>query len=563
MILLEKCGVSRLKKVLTVIAACLAMYSPALGDVDAVSKLKDDTVSYFRPLLGSVVSVEDRNVTISLGEKDFVKPGMRLKIMEEGAPFIHPVTGEVLGKVEMPVGLVEIAEVMPNSSKAVLIDGKAGEGDRARISEIKIKMLFCQDMNIDWYLADEYYRKLKDSGRVEMIDTALETGDEQKVLEEAKRLGAEVALILTAGEAEKGVVLRERLFWVSDGSKFADREAVVDTDYSRELKFGEEYFTPALNEAAVNFDLRFDAKLIAAADVEGGGKERIVLSSERDIRIYEPGVDLKLIGQIKGSPSDNFVRLDALDLNRNGKSEIFVTSINDGSVVSYIYEFDGSVFKRIWEAEYFLRRLDGGVIAQAYSDVGGYTGPIFHLVWNGEYSLEGKVTVPSGVNIYDFATIKDTGGEDFLLTYDDQGFLNLYDDKGIRLWRSASDMGGFLTNFKKRSGIVFLNSGEWSVKDRIISLQNEALVVERIPVARMVSGIGYKSSRIRNYWWNGFSMEEGVVIDDIGGKVLDFTVAGDKVFILSSPFLGIKVGHILKGENPFGVMLSVYTVKDR
>jgi hypothetical protein len=552
-----------MKMVLAVIAACLVMYSPALGDVDALSKLRDDTISYFKPLVGSVDAVDNSNVIISLGEKDSVKPGMRFKIMEEGAPFIHPVTGEVLGKVEIPAGLVEISEVMPDSSKAVLIDGKAAEGDRARISEIKVKMLFCQDKNVDWYLADEYYRKLKSSGRVEMIDTALETGDEEKVLEEAKRLGAEVAVSLTDGEAEKGIVLRERLFWVSDGSKFADREAVVDADYSRELKFGEEYFTPALDEAVVKFDLRFDAKLIASADVEGAGKKRIILSSDRDIRIYEPGVDLKLIGQIKGSSADNFVRLDALDLNRNGRAEIFVTSINDGNVVSYVYEFDGTVFRRVWEGEYFLRKLDDGIIAQAYSDTKGFKGAVSHLEWNGGYHLDGKVEVPSGINIYDFVTIKDPGGENFLLAYDDEGFLNLYDDKGIRLWRSSSDMGGFLTNFKRRSGIAFLDSGEWSVKDRIISLQNEALVVERIPAAKMVLGLGYKSSRIRNYWWNGFAMEEGVLIDDIGGNLLDYTIAGDKVFILSSPFLGIKLDHILKGENPFGVMLSVYSVKDR
>ena len=69
-----------------------------------------------------------------------------------------------------------------------MVEGEVKEGDKVRISETKIKLFFCQDKDIDWSIADEYYRKLKDTGRIEMIDTALETGDETKVLEEAKKL---------------------------------------------------------------------------------------------------------------------------------------------------------------------------------------------------------------------------------------------------------------------------------------------------------------------------------------------------------------------------------------
>jgi hypothetical protein len=56
-------------------------------------------------------------------------------------------------------------------------------------------------------------------------------------------------------------------------------------------------------------------------------------------------------------------------------------------------------------------------------------------------------------------------------------------------------------------------------------------------------------------------MEEGVFIDNISGSILDYNVAGSKIFVLASPIFGIKAGNILKGENPLQTTLYVYSIK--
>jgi hypothetical protein len=88
-------------------------------------------------------------------------------------------------------------------------------------------------------------------------------------------------------------------------------------------------------------------------------------------------------------------------------------------------------------------------------------------------------------------------------------------------------------------------------------------VVERIPLLQQARGIGFKSSRIKRYWWNGFSMENSILINDIAGTVLDFAVADDKMLVLSNPLLGIKFKNILKGKSPLGTMLFMYSIKGR
>ena len=80
-----------------ILAVCLGVVAYA---ADSLDRMRDETMSYFKPLTGRILTVEDRKVTVNLSVKDSVKPGMRLNILREEAPFKHPVTGESLGRLE-------------------------------------------------------------------------------------------------------------------------------------------------------------------------------------------------------------------------------------------------------------------------------------------------------------------------------------------------------------------------------------------------------------------------------------------------------------------------------
>ncbi len=552
-----------MKSILFLIISFVFIAVPVSGaGQDPVTKLKDDTMAYFKPQTGKIVRVEGGKVFISIGEKEGVKPGMRLRILREGAAFVHPVTRELLGNVESTVGKIEIKDVQAESSSGSIVEGEAKEGDRVRLSETKIRFFFCQARSIDWYLADDFYRKLKATGRVEMIDTAIDTEDESTVLAEAKKAGAEVAVLVTGKEEEKSILMRTRLFWVADGVKFYDTGITVDAAYVKDLKFGEEFFAPQTAGAMMRFDLTYGARFIAVGDLYGDGKKEIILSTGRDLRIYLAGADLKQTGDVKGSGKDDHLWIDTVDVNNDKKDEIVVTSMRGGEVVSSVYGFEDGAFRKLWEGNYFLRRLGDGLIGQTFSD--GYSGDIFNVRWEGGKLTKGdSIKTPQGVNIYDFVPVAGGTKEKAVLAYDDDGYLNLYNEKGTRVWRSGSSNGGFISTFKKQAPTVYAPSVTWSVKDRLLELRGEVLAIRRIPLAEMAKGLGYKKSEIRNYWWSGFSMEEGVLVDGVGGSIQDYAIAGDQLMVLASPFMGVKFGNILKGENPLGVVLYIYSVKGR
>ncbi|MCX5719717.1 MAG: VCBS repeat-containing protein [Nitrospirae bacterium] len=536
------------------------------ADDAPLHKMRDEVISYFKPMTGKVTMVEGKKVVFSLGAKDNVKTGMRFTILREGSTFIHPVTKEPLGKLESSTGKLEVKEVGPDQSTGYIITGDAKEGDKIRISESKVSMLFCQSNDIDWYLADSLYRVLKETGRFNMIDTDIETDNPSKVIEEAKKLKAEVALLVTAKAGESGTLLTQRLFWANDSMKFSEMEAKVDVAYAKKLRFGEELFISQTGEAWLQFDMPYGARFITIGDIDGDGKQEILLSTGKDIRVYTPGIDLQpALGgvQITGYGSDDHLWVDTIDLNKNGIDEVIITSLGGDDVTSYIYELRGTEFILLFKGNFFLRRLENRLIAQAYSKAEGFDGDVFSIIWDGEYKKGDRIKLPKGVNIYDFVYVDDPHTGRVILAYDEDGFLNIYDEKGIRIWRSKTDMGGFLSTFKKSAPTVMIDRGKWSIKDKLMLRNREVLFVKRVPLFEMAKGLGYKSSQIKNLWWNGLSMEESVLIDDIRGSVIDYAVAGDKIIVLASPMFGIKHENILKGENPLRTMLYIYSMKGR
>lgn len=566
------------------ILLCVIFLSGTAYAEDTINQLKEDALSYFKPLKGKVVSVDGNLITSDLGVPSGIKKGMRFTIFREGTPFLHPVTKEPMGRVETPGGKAEVKNVGSDGSTMEIIKGNAKEGDILRVSEMKAKVLFYQDRNVDWNLADAYYQALKESGRLELLDTSLDSADDAQIIAEAKKLNAEAALILTAKEAEKEVLLRQRIVWAEDGAGFADREVRVDMTVVKELKSARNMLAPlaSAGDVLLFFDLPFSANLIASGDLDGDGSKELIVGSGRELRVYSLGGSLIPLYEHKGPGGDDYLWIDAMDVNGDGKDEIIVTAIrgrqvdttgdtmnavikDEGKVLSYVYERKGADLSLLWKGNVFLRVLPPlGLIAQHYGEAEGFEGPVFKMNYAaGSFTKGDVVKLPPGVDIYDFAYIDGPDGERYTLAYDNSGFLNLYNSDGLRVWQSREGYQGFRNSFRRSGPTVMVDRGEWSVKDRLFVRSRESFVVKRIPLASMARGLGYKGSQIKTVWWTGLSMEENVLVDGISGGVMDYTFIQDKLIVLSKPLFGLKPGNILKGESPTGSMLYIYSLKGR
>lgn len=550
-----------MRKIAFIISLLLFAVSSIAAESDPLDRMRDYALSFFTPVSGKVASADGEKIKMTFDTPERARPGMRPRILREGAPFVHPVTKEALGRVESQVGTAEITETGEDSASGRTIKGEARQGDRLRIPDTKLRLLFCQEKGIDWSLADEYYRRVKASGRVEMIDTALETSDPAAAVGEGRRLNAEAVMMIAAVSDEGVDRFRQRLIWVSDGAVFGEMDVRIDPSFSRSVRIGDEFFAPAAQESAMSFDLPHSARLITSGDIDGDGMGELVIGTGKDLKVYKVGASLNASTEFIGNSSDSQLWMETADLNADRKDEIIVTVMRSDSVVSSVYGYAGKGFSLLWEGPVFIRKTSMGIVGQGFSKASGYLGDVTFMAWSDGLNHQTPLRLPKGVNIFDFEFVP--GGGNSIVAYDDDGYLNVYDESGSRLWKSAQTLGGALTTFKKEQTASYIEAGEWSIKDRIIPRQGALLMVHRTLISDMLKKLGHKSSRIKRYRWNGASLDETILVDNIKGGIADFTMHGDRLFVLSTPVLGLKFGNILKGENPISSTITMYGLRGR
>jgi len=534
------------------------------SQITPLAPLKDDILSFFLPVRGRIIQIEGTSVKMSFDLKDPLRKGMRLQAFKEGTDFIHPVTREPLGKIEIPIGNIEIEALHKDYIIGKIIKGKPEDFRDAmvKIPSIKTRTLFYQG-NLDWFAGDLYYQMLKDSGRFELIDTGIQTDDISKIISEAKAKNASVVVVMSSAKQNKSLHITHKLYWTDDATMFSEKKITVDIAYIKELRAKSGLPGMKAVEMLFSYDLPFTADRIIAGDFAGDGNVNIALISGAVIRFYTSQVDLNLLWQLKLPSRGDIIWIDTADINSNGKEEILITSWHDNDIISYIYELQGSQFIQLWSSEnLFIRGYGGKILGQKFSSSSGFEGSVFQILYTGNTFKTGeKLSLPQNLNIYDFQHLYSPDGRQAILSWNEEGYLILSDEKGSLLWISKEDYGGFATSFKKMSLSGIFEKGSWSIKDRLILKDGEVYAPKRNPLLGVAKGLGYKDSALKSFWWNGFSLEESVVIDDVGGEIIDYSITEDKFFILTKPILGIKAKNILKGESPLGVMLYVFIAR--
>lgn len=526
--------------------------------------LIDDILTYFPSVSGKIASSDGKIATIDKGRRDKIKVGMRLYIFKEGVSFIHPVTKEYLGKVEKPIGIAEVVNVMDNQAEIKLLSGD-GEGLNDalfKVSMNKIRALFYQT-DVNWFLADHYYQILKDSGRFELIDSAVESFDTGALSEEARKRGAEIIIIIESKKGLDASLLRQRLLWALDAKSLSEREVALETGFVQSLIAKSTPFLAADSTILLSYQVPSSIKRIAIADVDGDGSPEIILATATSLSVYQPSTDLKLLWNFQTALSEEILWIDTIAMEGSRQEAIIATTYRNGEVVSSIYLLKAGALNKVAERkDAFLRRYGNAMIEQGYSRQEGFDGRVFILNYkDGQLVMGDALKLPERVNIYDFSSIESPDGKKGLLVWDEKGFLNLYSSTGVISWRSVEDFGGFSTAFKRDSPIAMIDRGEWSIKDRLIARSGGVLVPKRKPILGVAKGLGYKESEIKLFWWNGLSVEQFTLADRLDGELLDYGILNDRLIVLCKPIMGVKASNILKGANPFVYTLYVISVR--
>ncbi|MFQ5803059.1 MAG: FG-GAP repeat domain-containing protein [Candidatus Methylomirabilales bacterium] len=148
----------------------------------AASRVAEKLGEAFPKVRGVIVSIDrDGKLIVDLTKEQGVYPGLEMEIFREGEPFKHPVTGEVLGRLDKRVAFLKVVEVQERFSVGQLLDqeGSVRQGDGVRVTGARILIGLAKVDSpaagemVERILAREVEGALKKTGRFEVIDERL------------------------------------------------------------------------------------------------------------------------------------------------------------------------------------------------------------------------------------------------------------------------------------------------------------------------------------------------------------------------------------------------------
>jgi len=306
------------------------------------------------------------------------------------------------------------------------------------------------------------------------------------------------------------------------------------------------FFAPMNIEKSSITDLPFEAELFAAADLEGNGSLKYVFSDGARLHIYGQSAtgwrEEWAEPTVSGAGAIRYLNLDAADVNGNGKPELFVTEMRNGTVLSHVVEYNEGLYQRIADVPGFLRVINypgmGSIlIGQDYDPRSFFSGPPRQYIWtDGKYVLGSDISLPSGIGLYGFVFANVGESSPLLMALAEKDHVVVY-SKDTRIWRSEEAYQGIGITVNKpmtdTAGVISQSVAEADrsqklrVPGRLLALDINGDGKDEIVLAKNIGDpfLGdYKQAEIVSLGWTGTRLEQRWTIRDIPGAVPDFQI---------------------------------------
>lgn len=199
------------------------------------------------------------------------------------------------------------------------------------------------------------------------------------------------------------------------------------------------------------FELKNPVYGIALADLNGDGKKELVCAGYSSINVYDENnakIQTLQTIQLKGH---EIIHLDAGDFNKNGKDEIYVTTINLQDVVTYVYEYGADQkLQNVLQTDWYIRTINhpehGNVlIGQRMGFDAPFGGEVYFLDFKSSgIFAKSKLETKKSLNLFQFLPIK-YKGKSAIAFFNDGDYLKIADEKGKVYERLKEPYGGSST----------------------------------------------------------------------------------------------------------------------
>lgn len=433
------------------------------GFAEAAEIVAERLAAAFPRVEGLIIGFEGDLVLIDRGTAAGVVQGMELDVFREGEEFKHPLTGEILGRLDKDLGTVRILHVYERYAEAAVIKKaeKSGfrKGDHVRVSMARLIAAF---PNIDTgkvggvggrAMTKDLAAALVRTGRFELIEDrqlrsmllvdrefrAVELAD-PKILKQLADRGKIQALLLSrltpsadgisldvqaystltgnlivlaSAMVQSGVVTRDKPSRGLQAAPSAPSTATTPAETGKSMVAASpqtrKFPVAPMPSDYVVLEPVLDGSMtaMAVADVDGDGKrELLVAGSDRLLAFRLDDSHLKSLAEYPLREKGSVVTLEALDVTGDGGAEIIMTLSHKGHFHALVVQWADSKFKAILEVpDLVIRPLaSDGKTSQLFGQtvvLGDQTAkPIRQYTWNGRDFQPGPaLDIPASLSL--------------------------------------------------------------------------------------------------------------------------------------------------------------------
>jgi hypothetical protein len=262
-----------------------------------------------------------------------------------------------------------------------------------------------------------------------------------------------------------------------------------------------------------------------------------------------------------GRPGRRQLALDLADMHGLGWPQLFVTSMVNDRLDSYVLVWRAGAWQRVAEHQpYYFRVLTPPgrspmLLGQRRSLSEPFYGGVARLEWAGDaYEERGTIALPPAATIYDFALADlDRDGQDEIVYLDEHDRLVALGPDGRRLGASEESFGGVASYIDYLPSGIVQSAGQLPVRVRLSGRMVvedldgdgtlEVVVPKNVSLTKMIERIkGYRYGQIYALGWDGQRFVQKWAIPRIEGIIADIGVArllggngGSQVLVLANP----------------------------
>lgn len=304
-------------------------------------------------------------------------------------------------------------------------------------------------------------------------------------------------------------------------------------------------------EASVWKSLKFQSEIksLAIGNVLGNKQNELVMITDNSISLYRYAAEkLELIDEVIGETDHTAIRVDAADINQNGRDEIFVTSLyhDKTQLKSYVLEWDGSKLVKIaQDANWYFRVMTVPgkppvLLGQQRGMTELFSKGIYKMAWlNGNYAESSLADAPRGLSLYAFSSgnaLND--GKEATVSITSGLRLRVFDKSGDMEWTSSERFtggGGYMpypadVNDDRAPGElrikryylpqrVVIFDIDKDGKNEVILVNNKDFAKNLLPNLRV-----FKSGHVECLQWEGLAFGLKWRTTEVTGQISDMVV---------------------------------------